>query len=68
MMPSLDASTLFAGVVFSAVGGSLWMYGKRRSDMRPMLLGAALVGVPFVLDGLGLWGAGIVLTALVFWP
>lgn len=67
-MPELNPSTLFAGLIFSTVGGSVWMYGKRRSDMRPMLLGAALIGVPFLLDGLPLWCAGTVLTALVFWP
>lgn len=65
---SFDASTLFAGLVFSTVGGSAWMYGKRQQSMRPMLLGAALIGVPFVLDGLGLWAAGAALSLLVFFP
>jgi hypothetical protein len=65
---TFDASTLFAGLVFSTIGGSVWMYGKRQKSMRPMLLGAALVGVPFLLDGLPLWLSGAALTALVFFP
>lgn len=67
-MPSLDASTLFAGLVFSTVGGAAWVYGKRRAAIRPMVLGATLVGVPFLLDGVPLWCAGVVLSALVVWP
>lgn len=65
---SFDTSTLFAGLVFSTVGGSVWMYGKRQQSMRPMLLGAALIAVPFALDGLALWAVGAVLTLLVFFP
>ncbi|MSP54268.1 MAG: hypothetical protein EXR69_01475 [Myxococcales bacterium] len=67
-MPDLDPYTLFAGLAFSAAGGAAWVYGKRTSKMRPMLLGAALVGVPFLLNGIALWCAGAVLCALVVWP
>ena len=64
----LSASTIFAGFVFSTIGGSVWMYGKKRTEMRSMLLGGALFGLPFLLDGIPLWCAGVALTGLVFWP
>lgn len=67
-MPSLDGSTLFAGLAFSALGGAAWVYGKKRQSARPMILGAALVGAPFALDGISLWALGAALTLLVFWP
>ena len=67
-MPDLDASTLFAGLVFSTLGGAAWVYGKKKQTARPMLVGAALVGVPFVLDGLPLGATGVALSVLVFWP
>ncbi len=68
LLGNISASTLIAGMLFSTVGVSVWMYGKKKADARPMLLGAALVGVPFVLDDVALWCAGVVLTVLVFWP
>ncbi len=69
-MPSLDlsTSTLFAGLIFSTLGGVAWIYGKKTQAARPMMVGAALVGAPFVLDGVPLWGVGAVLTLLIFWP
>lgn len=66
-MPDLDPSTLFAGLVFSTLGGAAWIYGKKKQVVKPMVVGAALVGVPFVLDGVALWATGIVLSVLVFW-
>ena len=69
-MSSLDlsGSTLFAGLVFSTLGGVAWVYGKKTQTARPMVLGAALVGAPFVLDGISLWAIGAALTLFVFWP
>ncbi len=65
---SFEPASLFAGLLFSTLGVAAWVYGKRQQSARPMALGAALVGVPFFLDGAALWAVGAVLALLVVWP
>jgi hypothetical protein len=66
----VDASSLFAGIVFSSVGFFAWRLGRKRDSARHMLLGAALFGYTFVVpDGpLWTWGTGLALTAACFLP
>lgn len=65
----MDGPTLFAGVLFGAIGIAAWRIGRRRDSARHMLLGAALVIYPWLIpDGVWVWVVGALLTALVFLP
>jgi hypothetical protein len=58
---------LFAGMIFGCIGGGAWMWGKRRSSAPHMILGALLIGYPYFTNNLIiLWGAGVILTAMLF--
>jgi len=66
----MDLSSLMAGIVFSGVGFVAWRVGRSRDSARLMLLGAALMGYPFVIpEGpWWTWGTGAVLTAACLLP
>lgn len=65
----MDVSTLFAGVVFGAIGFAAWRIGKRRQQAKPMVIGAMLMVFPYVVDGpLWVWSIGIALTFVAFYP
>lgn len=65
----LSPGTLFANLLFGAIGFAAWRYGRKRESARAMLLGAALVIYPWFVEGpLALWGIGAALTILVFFP
>ena len=63
----MNASAVFAAVIFSAIGLGIFIYGKRSAEWRPMLLGVALMGYSYVVPGAVLpWVIGVLLTA-AFW-
>ena len=45
MLPT--PGSLFAAIVFGAVGLAAFVYGKRTGVMRPMLIGIALMVYPY---------------------
>ena len=58
---------LFAGILFGAIGTVAFMYGRRQSEWKPMLIGAMLIGYPYLVSNdYLLWGIGAALTALLF--
>ena len=62
-------SALFAGLVFGVAGIGAFRYGRRQQRARPMLLGLALIVMPWVITGAWLqWLFGAVLVGLLFWP
>jgi hypothetical protein len=66
----MDPSSMVAGIVFSGIGFVAWRVGRSRDSARLMLLGAALIGYPFLIpEGPGwTWGTGAVLTAACLLP
>ena len=59
---------LFAGILFSAIGFAAFLYGRKQAKWAPMVFGAALVLITFVIpDTLLLWVAGVALCAALFW-
>ncbi|MBI3253107.1 MAG: hypothetical protein HYZ52_07385 [Candidatus Omnitrophica bacterium] len=46
---SLSFSNIFSGIVFGAIGFSAFLYGKRQGEWRPMVIGAALIGFPYLV-------------------
>jgi len=71
-----SSSSLFGGItlwgmlnaiIFSSIGFVAFMYGKKNSEYRPMLIGIALMVYPYFLRGtLMLYLVGIGLTAALY--
>ena len=55
---------LFGSLLFGSIGFVALVYGKRQSHIKAMILGAALMGVPYVVPNVpALYAIGAVLTA-----
>ena len=58
---------VLAGFIFGIVGFVAFMYGRKQSLLKPMLVGAVLMAYPyFVTNTIALWSIGVVLTAFLF--
>ena len=42
---------LIASIIFGTIGLFAFMHGKRIKDLRPMVIGGALMGYPYVVSG-----------------
>jgi hypothetical protein len=63
-----EPSVLFAGILFSSIGVGAFLYGKKQAKWAPMLFGAGLVGITFLIpDTTLLYLAGIGLCAAMYW-
>ena len=63
-----EPGVLFAGILFSSIGAGAFLYGKKQAKLTPMLIGAALVGITFVIpDTVLLYLAGLALCAALYW-
>ena len=60
--------SLFAGILFGAVGAGAFFYGKRQAELRIMLTGIALIALPYLIANMwGLYLAGAALCASLIW-
>ena len=70
-LPQMDFSfaKIAAYIIFGAIGFVAFMYGKKNSSWRPMVLGLVLMLYPYVVSSTAaLYVVGIILTALLyFW-
>jgi hypothetical protein len=58
---------LIGGILFSCIGFVAFVYGKRNTEFRPMLIGIGLMAYPYFLRGtLALYLVGIALTAALY--
>jgi hypothetical protein len=63
----MSLTTLFAGILFGAIGFSAFLYGKKQAAWKPMVLGAVLMAYPyFISDTLAQYIVGILLTIALF--
>jgi hypothetical protein len=68
-LESFSLATILFAVLFGLVGFSAFRYGKKNGEMRPMILGAALMLYGyFVSNAWVSFGIGAVLTLLLFFP
>lgn len=66
-MPAFSGALLVGSVLFSSIGFIAFIYGKRMSVWKPMLLGLVLMAYPyFIEDTLTLFAIGVVLCAALF--
>ncbi len=66
---SLSVASIVSGLLFGTIGFVAFMYGKKQSKWRPLVLGIALMVYPyFITADVLLYGIGVVLTILLFFP
>ncbi len=64
---SFQTGNLLAGLIFGSIGFAAFIYGKKQSSFRVMMIAAALMGYSyFVSNMVALWGIGAALTAALF--
>ena len=49
-MPVFSAASLFAGLLFGSIGFVGFIYGKKMSRWKPMLLGLILMSYPYFVE------------------
>ncbi len=58
---------LVGGLLFGSIGFIAFVYGKKRSEFRPLLIGIALMGYPYIIRGtMAVYLVGIGLTAALY--
>ena len=66
-MGDISAANLIGGILFGGIGFVAFVYGMKLSNLKPMLLGLALMIFPyFVPNTMLMYGVGIALTAALF--
>ncbi len=59
---------LFAGLIFGSIGFVAFVYGKKESRVKTMLLGLALMGYPYLIPGtVAVFVVGALLTAALLY-
>ena len=65
----LDTSYLFVSMIWSAVGGGYWLYGKKQRSAPPLFGGVALIAISWLISS-AFWmtvtAIGI-MTGIYFW-
>ena len=63
----MSAANLIAGGIFSAIGLAAFVYGKKQSSMKPLVIGIALMVYPYLITNtLTVVAIGALLTAALF--
>ena len=66
-MADFTIANLIGWTLFGAVGFVAFVYGKRQSAVKTMLLGVMLMAYPyFVSNTLAMYAVGVALTAALF--
>jgi hypothetical protein len=47
---NFDSSFLFASLLWGSIGVGYWIYGKKQREMMPMIGGAVMVGVSYLVS------------------
>lgn len=65
----MTASNIIGGIIFGGIGLVAFIYGKKTSAFRPMMLGLTLMIYPyFITNTVWMYLAGALLTAALFIP
>lgn len=58
---------LIGGVLFGSVGFIAFIYGKKNSEFKPLIIGVLLMGYPYLVrNEIAVFAVGVVLTVLLF--
>ncbi len=47
---SFDSSFLFASLLWGSIGVGYWIYGKKQREMMPMIGGAAMIAISYLVS------------------
>lgn len=47
---NFDSSFLFASLLWGSIGVGYWIYGKKQREMMPMIGGAAMIGISYLVS------------------
>lgn len=63
----MNAANLLASVIFGSIGLAAFIYGKKQSDLKALVIGVILMVYPyFIQNPWALFTIGAVLTAFLF--
>jgi hypothetical protein len=64
---NLSSANIIASVLFGSIGFAAFIYGKKQSNFKALVLGMILMVYPyFVPNPIALYAIGVVLTVLLF--
>jgi hypothetical protein len=64
----METASLLLGVLLSAAGLGLLVYGRRQQSITPFICGLGLMLAPYVIDDVWLLaGVGVALVAVPLW-
>ncbi|MBU0468184.1 MAG: hypothetical protein KKF78_09715 [Candidatus Omnitrophica bacterium] len=67
LIAGFSMAGFLGGILFGSIGFVAFMYGKRNSEFRPMILGILLISYPYFLKNtIALYIVGIALTVVLF--
>ena len=59
----LSIANFVGGLIFGGVGLVGWIYGKKESSYKPMIIGVILMAYPyFITNTVALYAVGVILT------
>ncbi len=65
----MNAANILASVIFGSIGFGAFIYGKKQSNFKALVIGVILMVYPyFVSNSIALFATGVVLTVLLFVP
>lgn len=63
----MSPANIAGSIVFGSIGFVAFMYGKKQSSMKPMILGGVLMAYSyFITNTLAMIAVGVLLTAALF--
>ncbi len=63
----MSSANLIIGGIFSAIGLAAFVYGKKQSKMKPMMIGISMMVYPYLItDVTIILVIGVLLTAALF--
>ena len=63
----MSFGNLFAGIIFGSIGFGAFIYGKKQSSAKAMIIGIILMAYPYFISNLiALYATGILLTACLW--
>ena len=65
----MSIANIFASVIFGSIGFASFIYGKKQTSLKPVVIGVILMAYPyFVQNPILLFAIGTVLTIALFLP
>jgi len=65
---SFDSGSLFASVIWGALGSGIFLYGWKQKEMAPLGCGLAMVMVSYFIDAAGMMSlVSVIILVILYW-